>query len=183
MPKNGFVLSLACLFSLLLPVGCTSSPDSYLFLASRPAIEVVDARVTEETEDGIRIEARLELLNPNRAELRLLHMRYDIDIEGWGRFSMTKTPPITLASDSEGRIILPAAFARPSDQVLEVGQPVRIRGVIQYEYDGDFRFLMTEAGVPLPTRSFSGQVDLNHPTVSRLDDPLSSAWADQRPRR
>lgn len=149
--------------------GC-STPGGYLFLAAHPEVHLTDARITEETEDGIRIEMVMHLTNPNvapprrnpsSAELRLLRMHYTVELPGWGTFSMSKEPPITLANAADRGFVLPAAFARPSGAPLPgESTMVRVRGWIEYEHDGDFRFLMTEAGVPLPTRSFSREVAL-----------------------
>jgi hypothetical protein len=49
---------------------------------------------------------------------------------------------------------LPAAFDVPADQLA--GRSYRVTGKVQYNHDGDYRYLLNETEYPYPSVGFKG---------------------------
>ncbi len=127
----------------------------YFYRAERPEAEVEPVARLERSDDGSRVVARLRLTNPNDRELRLLRLSYAMTIPNVGTFELEQNPPVHLPAWGEQTIDLPAAFADPDGQAAE--RSWQVSGRITYEYEGEFRRLMTEAGLPVASMRFSGQ--------------------------
>ena len=127
----------------------------YFYRAETPEAELEPVAQLERSDEGSRVVARLRLTNPNDRELRLLRLSYAMTIPNVGTFEIEQNPPVHLPAWGEQTIDLPAAFADPGGEAAE--RSWRVSGRITYEYDGEFRRLMTEAGLPVASMRFSGR--------------------------
>jgi LEA14-like dessication related protein len=70
--------SFACLLVPLLLTGCTTMAPGY----EQPQVNVTSFKLAPESTSGPRFNIGLQVVNPNRTELRLAGMTYSIEIEG-----------------------------------------------------------------------------------------------------
>lgn len=118
-----------------------------------PTIEVVNVRVAEQTGEATRIEALVELTNPNDTPLPLTSASYTISAGNAGSVSLDDRPNRTLPALGKQTVLLPASL-RTNGASLK-GAPCTVSGSITYEPPGEVRKILTESGIPLPWVDFS----------------------------
>lgn len=118
-----------------------------------PTIDVVNVRVTEQSAEAARIEAMVELTNPNDTPLPLTSASYTLSVGNAGSISLDDIPNRTLPALGKQTVLLPASV-RTGGANLK-GAAFTISGSITYQPPGEMRKILTETGIPLPTADFS----------------------------
>lgn len=118
-----------------------------------PTIEVVNVRVAEQTGEAARIEALVELTNPNDTPLPLTSASYTLSVGSAGSVSLDDFPNRTLPALGKQTVLLPASV-RTNGANLK-GAAYTVSGSVTYEPPGEMRKILTESGIPLPWVDFS----------------------------
>jgi len=123
-----------------------------------PETRVLGVAVTQRSAEGARVELMVELNNPNATALPLRHSNYRVRM-GERSFSFKQRLDVTLPGHGTQRITLPAAFA--DGAAIGPDTPYQVSGSVTYEPPGEFRRILTDMRIPLPSRSFSaaGQLE------------------------
>lgn len=139
---------IALLVAMMFCIGCAG--------VSKPSARVNQAVVAEQTAEGARLELVLVLDNPNDVPLPIRETRYRVEIDGVADgFEFTDKTAATMPAGDTQTLTLPSAFAGDlSDRAYQVS------GAVVYETPGEFRRLLTDSGVPLPSVSFSARGNL-----------------------
>ncbi|MCC7204363.1 MAG: hypothetical protein IT441_04740 [Phycisphaeraceae bacterium] len=156
--KNAGVGLLAAVVVL---AGCSSFKPWDVFDRPRdPKVHVADVRVTERTEQGVRVELVLEMTNPNDEALPLVDVKYAVDLPGAGvkGFSTKDRPNMTLPAKGSQRLVLAAAFeTNPQTAAIGAGNRYHVSGSITYRPPQTFVENLAEEALPLPSAGFSGK--------------------------
>jgi len=142
--------AMACVLLVAVQTGC-GVPQ--MFQIEVPTTQVRRVSVTQESEEGSQVTAFIAVRNPNKAPLPLVRIQYTIDVGG-KMISYQDEVHRTLPSDGIQVVVLPVAFATDGSSIG--GRRFDISGSITYRPPGQFRKLLTESKVPLPTVPFAG---------------------------
>lgn len=131
---------------------------------SSPKLTVAGAAVGQRSDDGIALSFTLNGENSNDTGLPLRTVKYTVELGGETVFVGTRSPEATLRRLGTQQIVLPAVV-RLADHpgIASRGQvPYRISGEVTYVAPGQIAEVLFDAGVSVPTTSFSGtgEVDL-----------------------
>ncbi|MEM9414285.1 MAG: hypothetical protein AAGA29_02250 [Planctomycetota bacterium] len=122
----------------------------------QPTVEVVEARVVEQSAGGASLAVTLRVMNPNAEELAMPRVTCDLDVDGAGRFTFTDVPYATAPGARDGGeqfVTLPAAVLGGD----LAGRRYSVRGTVVFQPEGQLRRVFTDIGVPLPRAVFEGQ--------------------------
>jgi hypothetical protein len=124
-------------------------------VVKRPPANVTSVAVTEQTDQGGRIEVVVDLVNPNDdTPLPMPRAIYTVTVGDDKTFHFEQIPAATLPAAGVQTLTLPAAFA---DAAPLAGQPYRVTGRVEYTPPGEIRRILTDSGLPLPSSPFSAQ--------------------------
>lgn len=129
-------------------VGCST--------VETPQLTVVDARITEETDEGVMIEFTLEGVNENPQELPLREVTYTLSVDGRRVFSGQRSAEATLRRLGNQRFLLPAVVPASAEVGPLPGSTYRVSGQAVYLAPGAIAELLFDSGVRRPRVSFSG---------------------------
>ncbi|MCC7146696.1 MAG: hypothetical protein IT443_09640 [Phycisphaeraceae bacterium] len=142
--------------------GCSSTknPTGLFNRPKDPKIQVAAVNVTEQTEEGVRLEVVLNVENPNSIALPLDTIKYTVDVPGIGRFRMTDQANHTLPTEGRQTLVLPAALTLSGKSRDVHGATYRVHGRIAYQRPETFIENLAEEKLPLPKAHFksSGQL-------------------------
>lgn len=148
------LLSFVALALLTPLVGCAGF--------SAPRISVVDARVVEQTEQGVAVDFVLEGANANSEELPLQVVRYTLAIDGERVFSGERMAEATLRRFGTQTFILPVAAEW--DDLPGKGAPgtrrYRLAGTLQYIAPGALAEVFFDTGMRRPSVRFAAEGEL-----------------------
>ena len=134
--------------------GCTPPKLSWDGL-KRPSSKVRHVSILEQTEQGAVVEVSVELRNPNEVPLPLVSSRYTVAVDRVQSFTLHDEVHLTLPAGGRQIVRLGAAFASDGGELK--GRACTVSGTITYRPPGQFRKVMTESYVPLPSVAFRGQ--------------------------
>jgi hypothetical protein len=117
---------------------------------SAPSARVVAVAVTEQHEQGSRVEAIVELSNRNDIPLPLREVHYTITVSGYDPFRLTEPANRTIAAEGVQTLRLVGVFPG-----LVSGRAWRVGGSVQYEPPRTFVENLAEESLPLPRARFS----------------------------
>lgn len=123
-----------------------------------PTAEVVAAKVTEQSDDGVRVEFTVMLKQTNNVPLPLTKSEADVTIGTAEPRSIKDVPHRTIpvgAGQGTGQQIVVIPISYPASSGIAPGSAYNINGSITYEPPGEVRRVLTESGIPLPTADFS----------------------------
>ena len=149
----------ACFLLLVAASAMLSGCAAY----AAPRLTVTDARMTDESPDGLVVSFTVAAANSNREQLLLREIEYTLWLDGRRVFSGSRSPEATLAMEAIQELHLPAAVAIDPDHPRPIGAvPYRIEGTLTYITPGKLAAVLYDSGVPAPTTSFThtGSVDL-----------------------
>lgn len=146
MNRPWTILAACVTFSALFALGGCETLET-------PLVEVVNVRVAEQTADAARIEAMIELTNPNDTPLPLTKCNYTISVAGAQGVSLEDIPHRTLPALGKQTVKLPAAIRTNGANVS--GAAYNVSGSVTYEPPGEMRKVFTESGIPLPWVDFA----------------------------
>ncbi len=129
-------------------VGCSS--------VQTPTIQVVDARVVEQTPEGVTLEFTLEGNNPNSASLPLREVSYALEVDGRRVFSGRRSAEATLRRLGDQRFLLPAVVPSSDATGSLEGSEYRLAGTAVYLAPGAIAEILFDSGLSRPTVSFAG---------------------------
>lgn len=156
-------LPIALLVPGLAGAGCSS--------VQHPRLEVVDARIGEQTSDGVVIEFTLQGENANTVELPLREVSYALEVDGRRVFSGQRSAEATLRRLGSQRFLLPAVVpASDATGALE-GSTYRVSGSAVYLAPGAIPELLFDTGLSRPTVSFAGTGTLSASNVAPTPTP------------
>lgn len=146
-------------YSLLLIIlistgGCTADFWRLPEFTSSPAVNLTGVESATVGPDGLRLVLAVEVENPNNHDLPLTNASYTIqfaDLTHAGQVS----PNTTLPANRPMTIYLPAAF--PGTYEPGSAFSGSVSGSLEYHPTGNFRLLLNELNIPLPTTSFRGE--------------------------
>lgn len=139
---------------LLTAGGCRSIVVKLPQRLDTPTATVAGLRVVERTSVGCRVELTLELANPNAVSLPLERTQYTIAIAGGLAVTLEDHANCTVPAKGRQTVTLPASFADEGTSVQ--GASFKVQGLVQYKPPGEWRTILTESGVPLPSSRFQG---------------------------
>ena len=122
----------------------------------QPDIKLESVKVTQTSPEGSRVECTVILENPNEVPLPLVYASYQIMVDGLS-FELADKTNRTLPAKGSQTVVLPAAFASTSDLHAKA---FTFNTTVRYQPPGQFRKLLTESGIPLPSTSLSSQGQL-----------------------
>lgn len=143
-------LGLVCLVGM--QTGCGSANSLKPTFVKDPQITIDAVQRLAVSEAGSQYEIVLTLTNPNEEPLPLTEARYTLVIGGES-YSTATNPNAEVPVGRPVTIRLPAALAG-------AGNDFSLSGSIVYQPLGQFREVMTDIGLPLPSKGFksAGQV-------------------------
>lgn len=153
---------LALLLVGLAGAGCNST--------QQPRLHVVDARIGEQTSDGVVIEFTLEGENANAVELPLREVTYALEVDGRRVFSGQRSAEATLRRLGSQRFLLPAVVPAAEVQGTLEGSSYRVSGSAVYLAPGAIPELLFDTGLSRPTVSFAGRGELSAGGASTSPD-------------
>ncbi|MFI4862293.1 MAG: hypothetical protein ACIAXF_16635 [Phycisphaerales bacterium JB063] len=130
---------------------------------AQPTVEVVDARVVEQSSQGASVAVTLRVANPNVKELAMPRVTCDLDVEGAGRFTFTDVPYATVPGRGEQFVTVPAGVLGSG----LAGKRYSVQGAVVFQQEGQLRRVMSDIGVPLPRSGFSAQGVLQGDTLEQ----------------
>lgn len=130
---------------LLTAIGCSG--------VQNPTVQVRSLQIVEQTRDGARLLLTLDVTNPNQAALPLVFSSYDVQVDGATGFGFADVCNRTLPAQGTQTVVLAAAVAGHEGRSLDAAA-YRVNGWMSYEPPNQWRRLLTESGVPLPTVGF-----------------------------
>jgi hypothetical protein len=155
---------------LLIPLaGCAYAP---------PQLSVTQARITDESEQGVVVTFRIDALNANSVELPLREIHYTLAVGGKPVFYGVRSPEASLRRLGTQQISFPAVIPLNPDQPPPAGKvPYSIDGTLDYTTPGEFAQTLFDTGVRRPSVRFhqSGTIDLSPPSPNGGGAPRSGA--------
>ena len=136
------VVGAACL------VGCSS--------VQSPEIRIVDARVVDETPEGVTLEFTLEGSNPNNESLPLREVSYALEVDGRRVFSGRRSAEGARLRLGDQRFLLPAVVPSSDATGSLEGSSYRLAGTAVYLAPGAIAEILFDSGLSRPTVSFAG---------------------------
>ncbi|MCC6320849.1 MAG: LEA type 2 family protein [Phycisphaerales bacterium] len=137
-------------------VGCTS--------VTSPKLTVASAAVGQRSAEGLELAFAIDGENSNDTGLPLRTVKYTVELGGERVFEGTRSPEATLRRMGVQRFVLPAVVKLADHPELASGGrvPYRVSGEVTYVAPGQIAELLFDAGVRVPTTSFSdsGELDL-----------------------
>ena len=137
--------------------GCAVLPQNWRVL-KRPVVTGISVALVEQTDQGARLVANVELSNFNETALPLVWCQYRITVDGGDTFAMADELHRTLLARGTQIVQLPAAMAAAALDLA--GASYTIKGAITYEPPGAIRKVLTESKIPLPAVHFQSSGEL-----------------------
>lgn len=145
------LLSLFCMVAL----GCQHTKP-----ITPPVATVLSVVVTQQTQDGARLEILLGVANPNLVPLPLVHAQYAVTVDGQGPFPFTdrphRTAPAGVAQQGshvgQQTVRLPVAITWKERPLR--GATYRVVGAIHYDTPTSFPRVVTGPVTSLPAVAF-----------------------------
>ena len=134
-------------------VGCNTFTEG---VVQRPTGEVLGVRIVEQTADGVRVEATLEVTNPNPVELPIEDASVSFTLADGKRFVSQVAPAVSLPPGGAQRFTVAAAVPKNRSGDTMIGSPYRLRTTLHYRPPGELRDILTESGVGLPSITIGG---------------------------
>ncbi len=133
-----------------------------------PTLKVVEARVHEQTAEGIAVDFVIEGANANEAEIPLQLVKYSFSIDGERVFRGERMAESTLRRYGSQRFILPVATTWDKlpigHEPTAADQPrvrqYRLWGTLQYIAPGALAEVFFDTGVRRPSVNFSTEGEL-----------------------
>lgn len=149
----------------LLATGC-SAYDA-------PKIDVVGARISQETAEGIVIDFTLDATNTNEVDLPFERVRYALRLNGQRVFSGTRSAEATVRRLGTQQFMLPAAIDLAEFEMPEGDVEYELSGSVVYVTPGEIAQLLFDAGVRKPRSSFqqTGVLEFGAGGSDVLDTP------------
>lgn len=122
-----------------------------------PNLKVVDARVTERSEEGLVLTFTLDAENPNEEAVPLRAVTYRVSLDGRQVFEGTRSPEATLRRYGTQQIRLPAVVAASEPSFGASEAKYRIEGTLRYTTPGEIAEILFDTGVRKPSVGFSGE--------------------------
>ncbi|HAI13188.1 MAG TPA: hypothetical protein DCM28_15880 [Phycisphaerales bacterium] len=154
--KSGWVMLAMLGVSLTLAqIGC-KAVDKFKEPALSPiVVESAQVKLVKQSDEAAQFEVILTITNPNTTPLPLVESTLMLDIDGHGTAStnylLHRTAPALLSQT----VIIPVVIVT-SEQV-SAGTSWSTKGSITYQPPGEFRKLLTDSNVPLPSAAFDLQ--------------------------
>jgi len=126
-------------------------------LAEPPTFSLVEAAVTERSDEGVVVTFVLEGRNPNPDPLPLREVSYSVALDGSTVFSGRRSAGATLPRYGSQRIELPAAarLDEPGVAALEQGARFAIDARLRYLAPGLLSEVLFDAGLRRPSVNIS----------------------------
>jgi len=145
-------------FFTILLAGCSST--------QAPRISIVDASVSEATDEAVVVSFLLKLENPNNQPLPLRDFEYSLSVDGKQVFQGRRSVEATLQQEADYTLLLPAVvpFRRLGGTTSGIHSCV-VSGQLSYVAPGQLAEVLTDLRWPAPTTNFSGaaQVEFSSP--------------------
>jgi hypothetical protein len=157
--------ALLTLLSALALAGCT--------IYQNPKIAFGDATPAEMTDEAMRIDVLVDLVNPNQEPLDLIRFSYRFVVDGRTLFEGRRAAQATLSARGERRLTLPVII-RFEDVDWDAGSLPEsldwsISGSLLYLTPGELAEILLDLGVRKPTARFRGRGNLS--LAARDDAP------------
>lgn len=151
---------------------CVTGCSAY----DRPEIEVVGARVTQESPEGVVIDFTLDATNPNEVDLPLERVRYALSLDGRRVFEGTRSAEATVRRLGTQQLTLPVAidlsrFAAPTGDTT-----YELTGSVVYVTPGEIAQLLFDAEVRRPRATFRqrGTLDFGEAATLEPEEPAAA---------
>ncbi|MCA9271879.1 MAG: LEA type 2 family protein [Phycisphaerales bacterium] len=119
-----------------------------------PKIDVVGARISQETAEGVVIDFTLDATNTNEVDLPFERVRYALKLNGQRVFSGTRSAEATVRRLGTQQFTLPAAIDLAEFEMPEGNVEYELAGSVVYVTPGEIAQLLFDAGVRKPRSSF-----------------------------
>lgn len=144
----------ALLLAAMFATGC-SAPTIDLNSLRQPSAKVIHVGIPQQTDQGALVEVAVELHNPNAVPLPLVASQYTVAVDRIEPFMLDDEVHLTLPASGRQTVRLVAAFASDGENVK--GRSCTVSGTITYRPPGQFRKVLTESYIPLPSVAFLGR--------------------------
>jgi len=124
-----------------------------------PRIEVLGAKVVEVTDEAIRVDIALDLINPNAEPLELREITYSFTIDGTRTFQGKRSAQATLPSTGANRLNIPAVvrFDRAGWETTRPDEASwSVTGSLVYLAPGALAEILLDINVRTPKAPFRG---------------------------
>ena len=141
--------------ALAAPIAALSCVIAGCSSITPPTLRVVEARVADRTEDGLKLEFVIDAENANDEALPLRAARYSLRLDGDTVFTGSRSPQATLRRLGTQRITLPVVI--PAAELLDIGPmpEYRLSGTLSYVTPGEISDLLFDYRIRRPKVSFS----------------------------
>jgi len=173
------LILLACFAALATQPGCIRRLKVWNSVQT-PDAQLLDVRLADVSDAGVRLVARLRLTNPNDIPLPLTEVEHRFELRGVGVFRLADDPLVTLPARGEGVVEIAAAFDEPEAiQAARMGEPMRYRvsGRVTYRPPGEIRAILTDSRVPLPSTGFDGRGEVGSSASHTGRGAAGLAWS------
>lgn len=126
-----------------------------------PVVTILNASLTETSENAIGLGIHLELKNSNSEPVELYEFTYAITINDTGTYRGRWAASATLPANGSRQLVIPAVVRYDQLGWTEDSVPAQARfdvtGTLLYIAPGDIAEILFDTGVRKPTVAFSGR--------------------------
>ena len=155
-------MALRCLRSAALIIATIVPATGCSIVYRPPSIAVMEATVTERTDEALRLDIELALSNPNDEPLELREFVYEVSLDGESVYTGRRAAEATLSARSEKRIALPAVIRFDGLKTVPGAAGWSVRGSVLYLTPTVLAEILLDADLYEPRAGFQGdgQADL-----------------------
>lgn len=145
-------LGLLCLMMLSV-VGCKVYDKFTEPNLQSMTVTDVEVKLVEQSDEAARFDVTLTIRNPNTTPLPLGVADIALEVQDHGRASTRYLLHRTVPANAEQTVTVPVVIV--TNTPVSAGTQYGTRGTVSYQPPGEFRKIMTDSKVPLPTVLFN----------------------------
>lgn len=115
----------------------------------------VDVTLVKQSDEAAKFDVTLTLENPNSTPLPMKYTDLSLDVAGYGNGHTEYMLHRTVPANGTQTVTVPMVIV--TQQKVVAGTAYATKGTVTYVPPGEFRKLMTESNVPLPTAVFDSK--------------------------
>ena len=116
-------------------------------------IKTVEVKLVEQSDEAARFDVTITIANPNTTPLPLGVATVDLEVQDHGKASTRYLLHRTVPANAEQTATVPVVIVTKTP--VSAGTQYGSRGTVSYQPPGEFRKIMTDSKVPLPTVTFN----------------------------
>ena len=127
--------------------------DNQITAEDLKSIQSVEVKLVEQSDEAARFDVTITIANPNTTPLPLGVATVDLEVQDHGKASTRYLLHRTVPANAEQTATVPVVIVTKTP--VSAGTQYGSRGTVSYQPPGEFRKIMTDSKVPLPTVTFN----------------------------